>query len=170
MKPEHHYLALGKVAFTVGRLEEFFIVATWYFSEKPDDALKVKLIWDGFSKNIRSLRKLVKERFSKRYRGRILPLIDRADDLRKKRNENLHALWQVMADAQTGEVIGVTRFRQSAPRGAKQPKLEISTPSDKELTSLAKDIEKCAIELQRTIKDATDLDDKVQRWLAKRDS
>jgi hypothetical protein len=168
MKPEDYYLALGKVAFAIGRLEECFIVFTWSLSEtnKPEE-LKVKLIWDGFAKNIKALRKLVKERFSKHYQDRILPIIDHADDLRKKRNENFHALWQVMVDAHSGEFKHVARFRQTAPKGATKPKLDVTTPSDAELTSLAAEIAKCATELERAIKDSFDMDVKVQRWRAK---
>jgi hypothetical protein len=45
--------ALGKMAFATGHLEEFFIVFTWSLSETKDpEGLKVKLIWDGFAKNI----------------------------------------------------------------------------------------------------------------------
>ena len=168
MKPEDYYLALGKVAFAIGRLEECFIVFTWSLSETKDpEKLKVKLIWDGFSNNIKAFRNLVKQRFSKPYQDRILPLIDRADDLRKKRNENLHALWQVMVDADPGEFKHVARFRQSASKKAAKPTLDVTTPTGAELTSLATDISECATELQRTFRDSFDLDVKVQRWRAK---
>jgi hypothetical protein len=100
-------------------------------------------------------------RFTEQYQNRILPLVDRADDLRKKRNENLHALWQAMADADSGEFKYVARFRQSAPKGATKPTLDVTTPTDSELTSLAKEISECATELQQTFKDSFDLDVKV---------
>jgi hypothetical protein len=164
-KPEDYYNALGRVAFAIGRLEECFIVYRWSLSETTNlDELKVKLIQAGFSRNITALTKLVKERFSKHYQDRILPLIQTADNLRKIRNENLHALWQVMVDAHTGEFVNVQRFRQSAPKGAKEVTLDVSTPLDSELTALAQEINQCAGDLIETLSHAYDMDENVRRW------
>ena len=74
-----------------------------------------------------------------------------------------------MVDSETANFVGVKRFRQSAQKGVPRTTLEVSTPSDGELTSLAKKIEKCATDLQRVVNDAWDLDEEMHRWRSRQE-
>src|SRR5262249_52163019 len=129
-----------------------------------DEVLRKKLLFRGFASKIGDLRRQVKSRFSEHYQTQLLPLIAQADELRKSRNENLHAVWQVMVDANTGEFKEIRRFRHSPSKNGLQ--LDLATPSVDGLTNLAAKITDCANHLQETINHAYDMDERVHEWRA----
>ena len=113
------------------------------------------------------LRKLIKQRVTKFYQARLLPLLDESDKLRKLRNDNVHALWQVMVNAETGNLRMFFRARVVVDKKSKSTSRKIGTPDLAELKNLAKDISVCAMELQSNFKHVWDMDEKVHEWRAK---
>jgi hypothetical protein len=89
---EEYYRALGRLTFAASRLEAAMVVFPMALSDKPNE-LKAKLTRQSWKDNTNALRKMIKARFSPRYQARLLPFLDKSDDLREKRNDNIHALW-----------------------------------------------------------------------------
>jgi hypothetical protein len=164
--PNPYYIALGKLTFAASHLTECCIVCSVWLSEAgtDTDALDTELRKAGWAKSTKMLRSLIKQRMTRHYQKQLLPLLAQSDKLREQRNENVHAVWQVMHHGDTGEFAHVLRARKNVH--AAKPRVEIDSPKIDDLMQLVKEIEKCARELQTKFKDATDLDERVQHWRA----
>jgi hypothetical protein len=164
--PDPYYVALGKITFAASHLTECCIIFSVWLSDPGTDteALDTKLRKASWAQSTKELRKLIKQRMTPHYQQRLLPFLDKSDRLREQRNENVHALWQVMQRADTGEFAQVLRVRKNVH--AANPQVQIDSPNIDDLVRLADEIGACARELQAKFKDATDLDVKVQGWRA----
>jgi enoyl-[acyl-carrier-protein] reductase (NADH) len=74
------------------------------------DELDEMYRFSTWKKNTESLRKKIKKRFSSHYQKQLLPFLRDSDNLRVQRNENIHALWQVMGDANIRDEWGRLDF------------------------------------------------------------
>jgi hypothetical protein len=164
-KPDDYFQALGKLLFATSLLEEAMVVFSMALSEPADvNAFDAELRRKSWATNTKGFRALIKERFSEHYQGQLLPLLERTDRLRRDRNKNIHALWQIMVNAETGQYVNVVRVTRT--REGETSETKISTPSPAELDKLANDLRECGQTLQNAFKHAFDLDEKVQRWWA----
>ena len=112
--PDPYYVALGKLTVAASHLTECCIVFSVWLSDTPDtDALDKQLRKAGWAESTKKLRSLIKQRMTPHYQKKLLPFLDRSDTLRQERNENVHALWQIMHHADTGEFAHVLRVRKN---------------------------------------------------------
>jgi hypothetical protein len=177
--PDEHFAALGKVAMAASRVEEAVIVYTHALTETLDSKKRYlknrrgqkltsafvegRLRWQSWAMTTVELRTLVKVRFKQRYRPRLLKVLKRVDELREKRNDAIHGLWQVMQD-EKGTFVGVYQFSKRSPKRGKVGKLSVEKPKAEDLEKLATDLGACFTELQSKFRRAFDLDEKYVFW------
>lgn len=159
------YKALGKLAFAASHLEEAMVIFTAILTETTNaEELDAELRLDTWANNTKKLRALIKERVGDYYQPRLLPLLDQSDHLRTMRNQNVHALWQEMVDADTGKFVHVLRARVTVDRRRMTTTTQVGPANLAEIETLADEIRGCARKLQTDFLHVWDMDEKLRLW------
>ncbi|QND70818.1 hypothetical protein [Tardiphaga robiniae] len=147
--PDEYYKSLGRLTFRFGALEHYCSDTTRHLTDPSNVPANEEYV--PLSVVLKRLKSVIEQRFSRRYIDRIQPLIDQADALRKERNKNFHALWQVFPQ-------GVTRFSKDAGQ------LSVATPTPAEIEALAVSVNETTEKLAQQVRHAYDMDEKVREW------
>ncbi|MGJ5180390.1 hypothetical protein ACQR16_24480 [Bradyrhizobium oligotrophicum] len=162
---DDYFNALGKLAFAASHLEEAMVVFTAALTETTNpEELDAELRSDTWAKNTKKLRNLLSERVGDYYRPRLVALLDQSDTLRRLRNENVHALWQVMENADTGEFSHVLRARVTVDRRSRTTSTEVGPADLSEIENLARNMADLSRKLQTEFKHVWDMDETLRTW------
>jgi hypothetical protein len=125
--------AVGRISVSFNKLEYWLNVCLWVFVN-PDEPGQAQLGFEGesFDRVVTKVRRLSTSilREEPTWLDRMQRWTDRASDVQRRRNDVLHAMWDV--EGPTGEAVGQRLLRRNAP--------EIASTST-ELNRLADDIE-----------------------------
>lgn len=161
-----YLIHIGKLAIAGALLEEVVVRWSALLSEPDTDETHAKRLYRGLDSNLDFLMDLVKERISAGSQQQIIDLIEASRVLKNRRNENVHAVWSEMENADTGEFSHVARSRYEKDEKDKLIWLPHTTPTVHELEQFAVDLDKIARDLNECLATLWDLDEEVQRWRA----
>ncbi len=163
---DKYYNGIGKVAAAVGQLEEAVIQFTAILCDPPQKPLVIhkKMLLRGMAKNLLTFRKRVSSKASESNYKKLEPLLDRAAELNKTRNEIVHAVWSKMVDANSGETVGVARSRYVFDKNLLEAKWDVKTPNLAEVLKTADDVFALVAEIEKWFQRVWDTDDRIVEW------
>lgn len=167
-----HLLEIGRIAVASAHLEEVAIRWSILLSEPnaPQvdllNAEYARLLHLGLARNIANLKSVSAKRFSKPYLDTVITIIDRATDLRKMRNDNVHANWMGIdfALSMTPGTILRLSHRKANTFAAPAVALDVATPSPQDLRNVADGLSACADDLERVLRRSYDDDPGILQW------
>lgn len=157
----HH---IGRITIEAATLEEVILVNLMALADEPFDETRSKYMFRGLDMILTELSKLISARVSTHYRQTVLDLIEKARQLKDKRNESVHGVWGEMIEADTKTFVGVSRARYEKDKATKRVSWDLKTPTIEELDKLGADLRDVAHKLQELLKRVWDLDDDVRQW------
>ena len=159
-----YLVSIGKLAIAAAFLEEVVIRWGALLSEADPHETHAKRLWRGLEKNLDFLKEQVEQRVSPARQEPVIGLIETGRALKNKRNENVHAVWNEMVDAQTGAFSHVARSRYNKDASGKLVWVPHTTPTVPDLEQFAAELDKNARELNECLADLWDTDEQVQLW------
>lgn len=151
----HH--VIGRITVAAAALEDVAIGGVLTLFDGDDAAVRQehkRILYAGLERNLKALKRSVKDHYSEPYRGSLLKGIGDADRLRRRRNENVHGTWFVWSDG---------RVQRSRYEGDKRQGVawDMATPTLVELEQLADGLEECVRCLAAEMEKAWCLDEKA---------
>lgn len=140
---KEYFIRLGRIAVASAQLEDMARRTTGLFYSSMARLYRINAELERLSlfAKLQRLFKLVDSNWSDgENKKAMLAAIRRADQLRRLRNENLHAVWRETYDRESGAIAGFMRFAAGH---------KYRTPTMKELEQLADEIIVCSAELMR---------------------
>jgi len=137
MKPRlnDYLIPIGRLAIAAAFLEEHVICWGALLSGAAQET-HAKRLRRGLDQNLDFLTKQVKQRVSAARQKPVIDLIAISRALKDKRNENVHAVWSEMENADTHEFAHVVRSRYDKDANGKLIWLPHNTPTVAELEKI----------------------------------
>jgi hypothetical protein len=172
MKPRlnDYLIPIGRLAIAGAFLEEVVIRWGALLSGAVHHETHAKHLRRGLKSNLDFLVKQVELRVSPARQRPVIDLIETGGGLKDKRNENVHAVWCEMVEAETGTFSHVARSRYDTDADGKLVWVPHITPTVSELEQFAAELDKNARKLNECLADLWDTDEQVQCWRAKQGS
>lgn len=161
-----YLIPIARLAIGGALLEEVVVRWATLLSEGAHHETHAKLLRRGLDSKLKFLVQRVNQRISPARQRPVIELIETCRALKDQRNENVHAQWCEMAEAETGTFSHVARSRYDTDANGKLVWVPHITPTVSELEHFAAELDKNARKLNECLADLWDIDEQVQRWRA----
>jgi hypothetical protein len=162
-----YYAPIGKLTMAAATLDDVALRWSAVLSDNDMGETQYKNLLAGLDRNLDLLADTVRKRVSQAKQQSVIDLIEKARTLKNKRNDNVHAVWGEMSEADTGNFIQVSRSRFEKDKSTRTTKWDVDVPTVQQIEALSHDLQKISHELNDRMSHLYDMDEDVRSWREK---